>query len=53
MVFLGKHFWTHEIPVYPLLQQLMESGKYKNLLLTLTDDIEEVIDVLKQFSIKN
>ena len=49
MIFLGKHFWTHEMPVYPLLQQLLETGKYKNLLLTLTDDIDEVIDTLTQF----
>ena len=50
MVFLGKHFWTEEIPVYPLLENLMESGKYKNLLLTLTDDIDEVVAILKAFS---
>ena len=49
MVFLGKHFWTHEMPVFPLLEQLMETGKYKNLLLTLTDDIDEIIDELVQF----
>ena len=46
MIFIGKRFWTEEIPVYPLLQQLTETGKYKNLLLTLTDDPDEIIDVL-------
>ena len=50
MIFMGKHFWTHEIPIYPLLEQLMETGKYKNLLLTLTDDIDEVVEVLESFS---
>ena len=50
MIFLGKQFWTEEIPVYPLMEHLMETGKYKNLLLTLTDDIDEVIDTLQQFS---
>ena len=50
MVFLGKKFWSEELPVYPLLQQLLEAGKYKNLLLTLTDDIDEVIDVLLTFT---
>ena len=49
MIFLGKHFWTHEMPVFPLLQRLMDTGKYKNLLLTLTDDIDEIIDTLVQF----
>ncbi len=50
MIFLGKRFWTDEIPVYPLLENLMETGKYKNLLLTLTDDIDEAVATLQQFS---
>ena len=50
MIFLGKRFWTEEIPVYPLMEHLMETGKYKNLLLTLTDDINEVVTTLKTFS---
>ena len=49
MVFLGKQFWTEEIPVYPLLKHLMSTGKYKNLLLTLTDDTDEIEKVLKAF----
>ena len=49
MVFLGKQFWTEEMPVYPLLQHLMSTGKYKNLLLTLTDDTDEIEKVLKAF----
>ena len=50
MVFLGQKYWTEEMPVYPLLQHLMETGRYKNLLLTLTDDIDEVENVLDSFS---
>ena len=50
MIFLGKRFWTEEIPIYPLLESLMEAGKYRNLLLTLTDDIDEVVTTLQQFS---
>ena len=50
MVFLGKQFWTEEIPVYPLLVHLMETGKYKNLLLSLSDDINEVVNIIEQFS---
>ena len=49
MIFLGKEFWTEEMPIYPLLQQLSERGKYKNLLLTLTDEPEEVISELIRF----
>jgi predicted Rossmann-fold nucleotide-binding protein len=50
MIFLGKRFWTEEIPVYPLMEHLMKTGKYKNLLLTLTDDIDEAVATLKTFS---
>ena len=49
MIFLGKRFWSEEIPIYPLLENLMKTGKYKNLLLTLTDDIDEVVTTLQQF----
>ncbi len=49
MIFLGKQFWTQEMPVYPLLEQLTQSGKYNNLLLTLTDDIDEIAEVLHNF----
>jgi len=50
MVFLGRRFWSEEIPVYPLMEHLMQTGKYKNLPLTLTDDINEIISVLQAFS---
>jgi len=49
MIFWGKKFWTEEMPAYPLLQSLMQTGKYKNLLLTLTDDTSEIEAVLKAF----
>jgi len=50
MIFLGKRFWTEEIPVYSLMEHLMETGKYKNLLITITDDIDEAVATLQQFS---
>ncbi|MBQ9357290.1 MAG: hypothetical protein IJT98_08400 [Prevotella sp.] len=49
MVFLGKEFWTEEMPAYPLLEGLMERGKYKNLRLTLTNDSEEIVSELLDF----
>ncbi len=49
MIFLGKHFWTEEMPVYSLIEHLLEKGKYQNLQLTLTDDMDEVEAVLKEF----
>lgn len=50
MIFLGKEYWTEEMPVYLLLQHLIKKGKYKNLLLSLTDSIEEITHTIAQFS---
>jgi len=49
MIFLGEHFWTYEMPIYPLLKHLVKKGKYKNLLLTLTDSNTEIIETLLNF----
>lgn len=49
MVFMGERFWTEEIPVYPFLQQLMDSGKYKNLILSLTDSSDAIVAELLRF----
>ena len=49
MIFWGEKFWTEEMPVYPLLQQLLHTGKYKNLLLTITDDPCNIEATLKAF----
>jgi predicted Rossmann-fold nucleotide-binding protein len=49
MIFLGKKFWTEEMPAYPLLEGLIETGKYKNLRLTLTDDSNQVVKALQDF----
>ena len=49
MIFMGKDFWTKEMPIYSLLESLMKTGKYKNLLLTVTDDPEEIVAELQKF----
>ena len=49
MIFMGKRFWTEDVPVYPMMCQMQDSGRYKNLLLTLTDDPVEIVQVLKDF----
>ncbi len=49
MIFLGTQFWTNDVPIYPLLQELMENGRYKNLGLALTDDSEDVKQKLTEF----
>ena len=47
MIFMGKQFWTEEVPVWPLITTLVERGRYKNLILCLTDDDSEVEQVLR------
>ena len=49
MAFLGTKFWTEEMPIYPLLQQLVKTGKYKNLLISLSDDPDAVIEEIEKF----
>ena len=49
MVFLGKRYYTEETPIYPLLTDLQERGKYRNLLLSITDETSEVIRYLMDF----
>lgn len=47
MIFMGKEYWTKEMPIWTLLTYLMEKGKYKNLKLTLSDSQEEIIQTLE------
>ena len=47
MIFMGKQFWTEEVPVWPLIMNLVEKGRYKNLILCLTDDAGEAQRVLE------
>ena len=49
MVFLGKEFWTEEMPVYRLMQYLIEKGKYNNLLLSITDSVDEIVSTIEGF----
>lgn len=53
MVFMGKKFWTEEMPVYTLLESLANKGKYQNLILSISDDIDEIIEELVRFRNKN
>ncbi|MBO7260119.1 MAG: hypothetical protein J6U97_01345 [Bacteroidaceae bacterium] len=46
---MGKEAWTQQMPVYPLLKEFQACNKYKNLLLALSDDIDEIIDKLIKF----
>ncbi|MCB9288334.1 MAG: hypothetical protein H6560_13590 [Lewinellaceae bacterium] len=47
MVFLGRHRYEVETPIFPLLRQLARGKKYYNLLF-ITDEPEEVLKFLKE-----
>lgn len=49
MIFLGSQFWTEQVPIYPLFQELVAKGIYKNLHLALTDDNDYIIRSLLHF----
>lgn len=51
MIFMGTQYWTEELPIYPLLQHLVNKGKYKNLNLKVSDDSTDIITYLKQQNI--
>lgn len=42
MIFMGREFWTEQVPIWPLLQHLVNNGTYKNLILCLTEDEDEI-----------
>ncbi len=49
MCFMGKHFWTKEVPVYPFIKDMIERGRYKNLIISLSDDQEEIVQEIIKF----
>lgn len=53
MVFFDTKFFSDTIPVYPLLEDLMARGVYKNLILSITDEPEEVISNILSFTGNN
>ena len=50
MVFLDSDYWTTQMPVYPLLEELLSKGRYKNLILSLSDDESDVIAEIRKFT---
>ena len=49
IVFFGKDFWQKTVPLYPFLDSLMKSGYYKDLLLSIHDDPEDIIREILSF----
>lgn len=51
MIFMGVDYWTQEMPVYRLMEHLVEKGKYKNLLLSVSDSTDEIVESIVSFSL--
>ena len=49
MIFMNRQYWTEEMPVYLLMEHLVQKGKYKNLLMSLTDSTDEVVKTILEF----
>lgn len=49
MIFLGKDYYTNYIPAYTLLKDLSDRGIYKNMILAISDDNDEIIEALEKF----
>lgn len=50
MVFLGKEYYTKKVPVYPILTELMEKEVFKNLKLTISDDVDEIVGTIMSYA---
>lgn len=53
MAFLGVDFFTRELPVYPFLEDMMARGKYHDLLLSISDEPDDVIREILAFREEN
>ena len=49
MIFLNKKYWIEERPIFTLLERMQMEGKYKNLLLSSSDDCDEIVEILQKF----
>ena len=49
MIFMGKDYYTNVMPAYTLLKSLSDKGLYKNMILTISDDNDEIIDAIVRF----
>ena len=49
MIFMGKDYFTNVVPAYAILKDLSDRGLYKNMILSISDDNDEIIDVIVRF----
>jgi len=49
MVFFDQDYWTNERPIYPLFKQMADAGKYQNMILSIYDEVDGVVDEILAF----
>ena len=49
MIFMGKDYYTNYMPAYSVLKDLSDRGIFKNMLLTISDDNDEIIEAIVKF----
>ena len=49
MAFMGVDYFTREIPVYPFLEDMMARGKYHDLLLSISDNPDDIVREILAF----
>ena len=49
MIFMGKDYFTNVVPAYTILKDLSDRGVYKNMILTISDDNDEIIEAIVRF----
>lgn len=49
MIFVERTHWTENAPIYPVVQDMLKSRHFKNLLVSLVDDVDSIIDIINDF----
>ncbi|MBO7082865.1 MAG: hypothetical protein J6W30_03355 [Bacteroidales bacterium] len=49
MIFMGRDYYTNYMPAYAVLKDLSDRGIFKNMLLTISDDNDEIINAIVKF----
>ena len=52
MIFLGKDYYTHTMPAYAMLKDLSDRSLFKNMILTISDANDEIIEAIVRFKEK-
>ena len=50
MIFMGTKYWTEEVPIYNLIKDFADKGILKNMLLSVFDQTDQIIQELNEFS---